>query len=323
MQEYLYQKQYAILGVLTKFMTSNQKVVRLLDERFIQWQDLPLELIRPGKPLLVFINESPNTDIKTNTDKIKFIIENEMLYGTAPGLRLSVDRISGYSEVWISEEVLRREQFFKNDILGAIVRFLIISQDRVPLHASTIIRNQTALILYGKSGSGKSTLSYHLLKRGARLLSESAVFISTAGQYCLWGDAQHIFLRPDARDLFPELANYPDKKLPNGKIKIPVELPIQENDHPSCLYFMGRMFLIVLERSELEQSQLRKVAKYDIISKLVSERESGFDLSEHFYETIINLPVDQTYILHSGTDLNAKALLLEALCNHENLTSIL
>jgi len=314
-KNYLYQKQYPIMGVRMTFMTSSKDVSNLVEKRFEHWQDLPEYLIRPDASMLIKINELSSTGSDEITENVQFHIENQFLTGSGIGLNFHVDRESGIAEVWIAPEILKRTSFFTHDILGAIVRFFVFSRDRVPLHASTIISNETALILYGRSGSGKSTLSYQLLKRGAEILSESAVFIASEDQYRLWGDVQMIYLRPDVRALFPELASYPDKKLPNGKTKIPVQLPILGTKNQRRLHFSGTMHLIVLEKSESEQSDLVKVSHQEVIGKLNSERESGFDLSDKFYETIKNMPVNSTYVLKSGNDLAFKAGLLENLCN--------
>ena len=317
MKHYLFQKQFPIMGVMMNFMTSSKDAIHLVEQRFEHWLDLPEHMIRPGPSMLIRINALPNTKMESITDKVQFKIENEILTGKGFGLDLQVDRKSGFAEVWIDSDVLKLTSFFTHDILGAIVRFLVFSRDRVPLHASTIIRNETGLILCGRSGSGKSTLSYQLLKRGADILSESAVFIASEDQYRLWGDVQEIYLRPDARNLFPELARYPDKRLPNGKIKIPVQLPIIGTHNQRRLYFSGSMHLILLEKSDSAKSDLVKVPHHDVIEKLNSERESGFDLSDKFLETMNNLPVTNTYVLNSGNDLIYKAELLENLCEKQ------
>lgn len=314
MKKNLFQKQYPILGIMMNFMTSSKDALNLVEKRFDYWQDLPTNLIRPDPAMIIKIYELPNKHLGAITEKVNFKIEKEILNASGPGLEFHVDRKSGIAEVWIESEVLKLASFFKHDILGAIVRFLVFSKDRVPLHASTIIRDETALILYGQSGSGKSTLSYQLLKQGADILSESAVFIASEGVYRLWGDVQDIYLRPDAKGIFPELAYYPEKTLPNGKTKIPVQLPIIGTRNQRRLYFSGPMLLIILERSENSQSHLIRISHQDVIDKLTYERESGFDLSENFYETIKNLPVTNTYILNSGNDLAYKAELLERLC---------
>lgn len=318
MKRYLYQKEYPIMGVMMKFMTSSIDAIRLVEKRFEHWLDLPEYLIRPGPSMLINITELPSNNSDAITEQVEFRIEDEILTGTGIGFNLQVDRNLGKAEVWIESEVLRLTNFFTHDILGAIVRFLIFSRDRVPLHASTMIKDDVALILYGKSGSGKSTLSYQLLKRGAEILSESAVFISSEDQYRLWGDVQEIYLRPDVRALFPELTKFSDKELPNGKIKMPVQLSILGIRNQRRLFFSGKMILIILEKSDSDQSNLVNVSPQEVLDKLNSERESGFDLSDKFFETIKNLPVSSTYVLNAGNDLSYKAELLENLCNQKN-----
>jgi hypothetical protein len=310
----LFQKQYPILGIMMNFMTSSKDALFLVEERFDYWKDLPTQLIRPDPAMIIKINELPNTYLGAISEEVHFKIENEILTGSGPGFEFHVDRKSGIAEVWLESEVLKLASFFKHNILGAIVRFLVFSKDRVPLHASTIIRDETALILYGQSGSGKSTLSYQLLKQGADILSESAVFIASEGGHRLWGDIQDIYLRPDAKGIFPELANYPEKTLPNGKTKIPVHLPVVGTKNQRRLYFSGPMILIILERSEDSHSRLLEINHHDAINKLIFERESGFDLSDKFEDTVKQLPVINTYVLKSGNDLIFKAEMLEKLC---------
>lgn len=310
----LIHKQYPILGIWFNFISSSKKALRLVENRYGDWQSLPPEIIRADPPMTIMINELPNSDNRKPNEQIHFKIEKDFLSASGNGLDFHVDRQSGRAEVRIESKVLKLENFFKRDILGAIIRFLIFSKDRVPLHASTLIVNETALIIYGQSGSGKSTLSYQLLKRGAEILSESAVFIASEGSSRLWGDVQDIYLRPDAKEIFPELTNYPEKTHPNGKIKIQLPLPLFGKANQHRLYFDGPMFLIILDRSEDSESHLIEIAQKDVVKKLSAERESGFNLSEQFEETIHHLPVISTYLFKSGNDLSAKAKLLESLC---------
>lgn len=304
---------------MMNFMTSSKDAIRLVEKRFEHWQYLPEQLIHPGPAMVININELPNTIQDVKPDKVDFMINNEILTGSGIGLDFHVDQKSGLAEVWIESDILKRTSFFTHDILGAIVRYLVFSRDRVPLHASTLIIDETALILYGKSGSGKSTLSYQLLKHGADILSESAVFIASKGEYRLWGDIQDIYLRPGVRNLFPELASYPDKILPNGKTKIQIPYPFFGGSNQRRLHFSGRMLLIILERAEDVPSRLTEINHQDVIEKLMFERESGFDLSDTFAETITHLPVTSTFVLDSGNDLAFKAELLENLCNQKHV----
>ena len=83
------------------------------------------------------------------------------------------------------------------DLINTVVLFLVGHAGRVPLHASAVMVNGTALVFAGASGAGKSTLALAASRAGLPLLSDDTVFVQTSPDFRLWSlaGAIHVFAR--------------------------------------------------------------------------------------------------------------------------------
>ncbi|HUE64553.1 MAG TPA: hypothetical protein VMO78_09285, partial [Rhizomicrobium sp.] len=83
-----------------------------------------------------------------------------------------------------------------------MVLFLVGHVGRVPLHASAVMLNGTALVFAGASGAGKSTLALAATRAGLPLLSDDTVFVQTAPEFRLWSlaGAIHVFAQDAPAD---------------------------------------------------------------------------------------------------------------------------
>ncbi len=83
------------------------------------------------------------------------------------------------------------------DLINTMVLFLVGHAGRVPLHASAVLLNGTALVFAGASGAGKSTLALAATRAGLSLLSDDTVFVQSAPEFRLWSlaGAIHVFAR--------------------------------------------------------------------------------------------------------------------------------
>jgi ABC-type dipeptide/oligopeptide/nickel transport system ATPase component len=203
--------------------------------------------------------------------------------------------------------------FFQKNVLESIVLFLATATDREPLHASAVIRNKTALLICGSSGSGKTTLAYSLYKRGADILAESAIYISRNNGWKLWGDPLGFNFSRDACELFPELLNIPEDSLPDGRIKIPLKLPLNGESDRRKWVFSGNIIFVFPKRTGGSHSRICEISHAEMLKRVTSNRESGFDLSKTFENTMSEIPVISSYIIETGSDIMQTTNLLETL----------
>ena len=88
------------------------------------------------------------------------------------------------------------------DQINTLVLFLIGHAGRVPLHASAVMLEDTAIVFAGASGAGKSTLALAAGRAGMPLLSDDTIFVQTAPHLRLWSLAGpiHVFEKDAPQD---------------------------------------------------------------------------------------------------------------------------
>ncbi len=118
--------------------------------------------------------------------------------------------------------------YFTYFFLDAMAFQLITSAYLTPLHAASVARNSRAIVFTGDSGAGKSSLSYACARRGWTFISDDASHLlrRCAGTRRILGVPHSIRLRPDAPDLFPELARFEPKMRGTGKPSL--QIPTRE-----------------------------------------------------------------------------------------------
>lgn len=305
---------YPVLGIPVQVYAENPDLGRLIENRYGHWRKVPIE-DKSGQPVMVVnIEDFRSSNNRVGSEEIAYKVKEYLVEAYGPGFSFMVDRKSGRAEAKVDPRVAANRDFFIRSILDTMVLFLATSIDRIPLHAAVIICHETAMILCGQAGSGKTTLAYELYRRGAGVLAESVVYISFNSLYRLWGDVQSFNLRPDAKEIFPELADLKAKKLPNGKTKIQLNLPKPGQDDRRLFNFNGPMKLVMVERVKNSQSTLEAIAYEEAFKKLLRDLEPGFDLSHEFKSKMPHFPVSGAYRLQAGDDLHRKADLIEMLC---------
>ena len=111
---------------------------------------------------------------------------------------------------WLSPGAIRDASYFSYHFLESMALVLIVSLHLAPIHAGCVAREGRGVLLCGDGGAGKSSLSYACARRGWTFLSDDASYLlrSRASESLVLGHPQRVRLRPDAPQIFPELANY-------------------------------------------------------------------------------------------------------------------
>ncbi len=129
---------------------------------------------------------------------------------------------------WLTTEAVEDRPYFIYHFLDALAYPLITSLYFTPIHAGCVAREGRAVLLCGDSRSGKSSLAYACARRGWTFVSDDAspLLRRSAGARIVVGGPHRIRLRPDARDLFPELAPFEPAIRGNGKLSL--QIPTRE-----------------------------------------------------------------------------------------------
>jgi hypothetical protein len=108
--------------------------------------------------------------------------------------------------------------YFRNHLLETMVYFTLDYLYITIVHAGCVARNGRGVLLCGDAGAGKSCLSYACVKRGWTLLSDDfSAILRRPGSRVVLGKPERIRFRPEAFQLFPELAGRRSQITPYGK----------------------------------------------------------------------------------------------------------
>ena len=109
-------------------------------------------------------------------------------------------------------------------ILEPLVLVLVTRLDRHPVHAAVVGRGDAALVLAAPTGTGKSTLAYAAMRAGMTVFADDGAYVQVRRGLRVWGAPGRLYLPPDARRWFPELARYRPRRLATGKTKLVIDV---------------------------------------------------------------------------------------------------
>jgi hypothetical protein len=125
---------------------------------------------------------------------------------------------------FLSTSVIEDRAHFIYHFLDAAAFQLITSANFTPIHGATVTRNGRGVLFTGDSGAGKSSLSYACARRNWTFVSDDASHLlrRCAASRCIVGVPHQVRLRPDAPNLFPELAAFEPKMRGTGKLSLQI-----------------------------------------------------------------------------------------------------
>jgi hypothetical protein len=143
----------------------------------------------------------------------------------------SGDTRARLAAAWLIPDAVEDRPYFIYHFMDALAYPLITSLYFTPIHAGCVAREGRAVLLCGDSKSGKSSLAYACARRGWTYVSDDAspLLRRSASARIVVGGPHRMRLRPDARELFPELASFEPAIRGNGKLSLQIptrELPI-------------------------------------------------------------------------------------------------
>jgi len=147
---------------------------------------------------------------------------------------------------WVTRNTAADHSLLRYQFLSAGGAALAQQRAFAPLHGALVMRQGTGVMFCGDSCAGKSTLAYACARAGWTFLSDDGVFLvrGREDRYAI-GEPYGIRFRPDAPELFPELAGNAPAVRPNGKLAIEVHTrDLSISIAPACVVdhvvFLGR-----------------------------------------------------------------------------------
>jgi hypothetical protein len=230
----------SILGVPVAFETNSAEVLEVARAAYEPWESPSLNSRVPRVRVIVHAGAA---DIVDGEPAVELPEPHRLVLRLRDG-DAHADASLGEAEAHVGPSSVRADDF-REGLLDHLALFLVTALDRCPIHASAIVHDGKAVLLAGASGMGKSSLTYAAMRAGYRVLADDAVYIER-GAHRLWGMPRRVHLSPDAVRHFPELGGRATTLRPDGRRKIPVDIPSSSRaDVP----WSGPVGLIVLSRS--------------------------------------------------------------------------
>lgn len=268
-------RHLSVLGLRVHFASNSADVVAAVDRSFGAVADL-LPPLSAEAPVAAHVRLWVQEDVKVESSPLqveycwpsrrRFALRAEGGYGIAD--------IDGHeAAAVVTPALVEKELLFQSAVLEALTLMLVTHQDRYPVHAATLVRNQSAVFLVGPSGSGKSTVAFAALRRGWRLLGEEAAYVQLRPVPRIWGLPRSIGLPPASIDFFPDLQDRAVRRLPSGKEKVVIPLG------PSGREVVGtvRSGVICLLERGAAPATLSRVPPDEMLEALMAGLEPGFD----------------------------------------------
>ncbi len=131
------------------------------------------------------------------------------------------------SFIWLNRSALKNRLYFRYNFLEKVVYLLLGASAVTDLHAACVGKHGKGILLCGDSGAGKSTLAYACARAGWTYTSDDTSYlINDSNIPRVIGHSHRVRFRPDAKDLFPELASR--EVTPRMEGKPSIEVPVSE-----------------------------------------------------------------------------------------------
>lgn len=265
-----------VLGVPVRLRTDSGEILEAFERAYGYWRVLEErpELIaadgvegrlvtRPGDE-----GSEPRPPVRHR------LIDPRRLLVATPGSLCASDAERREFAGWVTPRLVRERDHFRHHVLEALVLSVVTWLDRMPVHASAVVRNDSALLLAGPSGRGKSTLTWAAARSGLRVLADDMVFVQLR-PLRVWGMPTFLHLPAESRRFFAELADAPTSLASSGKEKVPVDL--RAAGTAAAFPVAERVGVCVLERDGGGRVGWERLGA-DALGESMGRLDPGFDL---------------------------------------------
>jgi hypothetical protein len=244
----LYDATFYPLGFSVRISTDSQSVI---DAAHAEWNSWRQAFSAPPVTLQIVVNDStadrPPASV-FRADAYSFSVRSD-----GRNFAVGTPR-AGHAVAYLTCGAVEDAAWLQYNFLDALAFQLITSTHLTPIHASCVARQDRATLLAGNSQAGKSSLAFACARRGWTYISDDACPLvrRCAAERLVVGAAHTLRLRPDAPNLFPELAAFETTMRGNGKhvLQIPTSslaietaasghaarfILLNRQDGPACL----------------------------------------------------------------------------------------
>lgn len=266
-----------VLGIPVRFESNALRIIQAAEEAFGAWR--VLERAHPmvsDHDVRVALIVHPGDEGDTPRAPLTYRMpDRERVIITSPGSVAIADPPRREAIAYVTPALVADRDHFRYAVLEALTLALLTRLDRQPLHTAALMRDESALLLWGASGAGKSTLCYAALRHGLALLADDIVFVQMEPRLRIWGMPGFLHLPLAASAHFPELAARAPAVLANGKEKIAVRAA--EAGAVAALPFVERAGICLLERAG-SRPAVARIEAAEIERTLTATVETGFDV---------------------------------------------
>jgi len=240
-----------------------------------------------------------------------FKLEEHLLYQTTGrDSTLVADLATGFAAGHFSASTLANPAFFRWHFLELALFIMLESKGLMGVHGSALVKNNRAILLRAASGQGKTTLAYAGARSRFQALAEDVVWLDPR-RNCWWGTPWTFHLLPDAKSLFPELADYAPVLQTNSELKLEVNLPEIRANSTTVSARPGPV--VLLTRRPGSRSRLDPIDR-EVARRLWPQGRTGLEMKlPHHPQQIETLLKQPTYRLYFGDDIESALDLLEPL----------
>jgi len=166
---------------------------------------------------------------------------------------------AGFAFGWVTQCTAADHPFLRYRVLTGAGAPLVEQRAFAVMHGALVARNGKGLMLAGDTFAGKRTLAYACERTGwTYVTDDGAMMVRGRDDRYTVGDPHSIRFRPDAPELFPELAGHLAAVRPNGKIAIEILTRELELDTaPGCHVD----YIVHLNRKRGYRAHLRHLSK--------------------------------------------------------------
>lgn len=211
-------------------------------------------------------------------DHLLLRIDTVGSYYVKNGNRVTIERLNNSTDSEI-------RLFLLGSAMGAILH----QKMKIPLHGTTVVKNNQAHIILGDSGAGKSSLAAALVKRNFKLLSEDiSIIVNQESKFKVIPGIQHlklwqdilVYLGEDFQDLplvRPQILKYRKEIYPNIASR------------PTCLKSI--IFLSHFNKNDFNVEEQKGISKVEKLWSHIYRPQymKGLDMTENHFQQIIEI----------------------------------
>ena len=159
-----------LFGIRVAFCTNELRALDVALMLYAEWrnQDVP----GSSEAIYIVLNAyDVNPDCRDTHE-----VEDHRMVIARNGVVIEADGKAGNGSCVFPRDV---EDEHLADMINTMVLFLVGHTGRVPMHASAVMLDDTAIVFAGASGAGKSTLALAASRAGLALLSDDTIYVQT------------------------------------------------------------------------------------------------------------------------------------------------